>query len=794
MLPQNHAFPRRLPTWARGVLVFAFLFSTPAASQAATAPQNLLAGKLPIHSAGVKNPTRLTDGLYSNEGDEWLTDVTSRFMSSRAFVDYDLGSSRELRCALTQADNNDVYILSGSQDGVNWQPLWRVGAENGAGMRLRNQKLDVTARYVRLSATGGDALYSVSEIALYSECPTIWPPELVRTRGITVADTVNTKVVIFGIFAFFFLLVHRRKAGRSNYVLILPVIAAGWMLAADLARLYPFFDQEPSLRALLAALAALVAIKETFFKQDAAPHRKVALATLAFCAVTSFATYIHFGAPQFFDDAKGRRTLVHTGDMRQTFPTAKYFRELRFDGLNLASLAAYADDHPNLPQRRLADVRLRDLLNNLIRTGGDLSDELAKVRARFSAERWEEFRRDMRYFADTMGESDYLASLQEHGGDATPAWILPAYLLFSHLPASEATLTATALIDPLLILLLFLVVARTFGLRVMLYLAVLWGTSDFYNFGTTFMGSTLRQDWLVALGLGICALKTRRLFLGGVLLAYAGLVRVFPSEAALFLVVPLLWFVFDFWREHRRLPRIADLRSTQRPALRALAGAAVCVLAALLLTTTVFGISNNWGQWQQKSATIADAPSANNVGLRTVIAFSAEASSGSLAQRQTSNLWSEWDRLQRANFSARLPLYYLVLLLATALGLLACRGRSLEQISLIGLLLVPFYSYAPNTCLHFVFLLPLVVATAGEQAERNRSFAWVVVVLAALAIGQAFSLAEMWTDLRYTDQSLLLLIGVSLILIGLARESWRLSPLWKKEAGETDAGRGARDA
>jgi hypothetical protein len=308
------------------------------------------------------------------------------------------------------------------------------------------------------------------------------------------------------------------------------------------------------------------------------------------------------------------------------------------------------------------------------------------------------------------------------------------------------------------------------------------------------MGSTLRQDWLVALGLGICALKTRRLFLGGVLLAYAGLVRVFPSEAALFLVVPLLWFVFDFWREHRRLPRIADLRSTQRPALRALAGAAVCVLAALLLTTTVFGISNNWGQWQQKSATIADAPSANNVGLRTVIAFSAEASSGSLAQRQTSNLWSEWDRLQRANFSARLPLYYLVLLLATALGLLACRGRSLEQISLIGLLLVPFYSYAPNTCLHFVFLLPLVVATAGEQAERNRSFAWVVVVLAALAIGQAFSLAEMWTDLRYTDQSLLLLIGVSLILIGLARESWRLSPLWKKEAGETDAGRGARDA
>jgi hypothetical protein len=47
----------------------------------------------------------------------------------------------------------------------------------------------------------------------------------------------------------------------------------------------------------------------------------------------------------------------------------------------------------------------------------------------------------------------------------------------------------------------------------------------------------------------------------------------------------------------------------------------------------------------------------------------------------------------------------------------------------------------------------------------------------------------MWTDLRYTDQSILLLIAVGFLLIRLARESWRRSPLWKKEdpAGEPDA-------
>jgi hypothetical protein len=167
--------------------------------------------------------------------------------------------------------------------------------------------------------------------------------------------------------------------------------------------------------------------------------------------------------------------------------------------------------------------------------------------------------------------------------------------------------------------------------------------------------------------------------------------------------------------------------------------------------------------------------------LRNVVAFSAEFAAGSLAQRNTPDLWSEWERLQRATFSARLPLYYLVLLLATALALIACRTRSLEQICLIGLLLIPFYSYPPNQYCHFVFLLPLTVAVAGAQAERNRNFALMVIVLALLAVGQSLTFAEQWNDLRYTDQSFLLLIAFTLILIRLARQSWLAAPLWKKE-------------
>src|SRR5262249_259823 len=156
-------------------------------------------------------------------------------------------------------------------------------------------------------------------------------------------------------------------------------------------------------------------------------------------------------------------------------------------------------------------------------------DQVAEVRARFSPERWAAFTRDMHYFQDTMGARDYLGSMRDHGGNATPVWVLAAYALFRDAPATETTLSLAGLVDPLLLLLLFVRVVRTFGTQVMLLVVILFGATDFYQFGSNLVGSTLRQDWLVALGLGACALQQQRWFLGGMFVAYAGLIRAFPA-------------------------------------------------------------------------------------------------------------------------------------------------------------------------------------------------------------------------------------------------------------------------
>ena len=74
---------------ARPRLILAALAAVTLSSGAAAAaePENILAGKRPQAAKGVTNAPRLTDGLLSNEGDEWLTDVTARFTSVTSFVE-----------------------------------------------------------------------------------------------------------------------------------------------------------------------------------------------------------------------------------------------------------------------------------------------------------------------------------------------------------------------------------------------------------------------------------------------------------------------------------------------------------------------------------------------------------------------------------------------------------------------------------------------------------------------------------------------------------------------------------
>lgn len=133
------------------------------------ANKNLLATATARPIRGIEKPNVLTDGQLTFEGDEWNTDWTSK-VATDGIMEWDLGSTKPIGAGFIQGDNNDTYILLGSDDGTTWFSLWRTDIDALAGIRSRqNLAINKQARYVRLSAEGGDKLYSVAELILVSD-------------------------------------------------------------------------------------------------------------------------------------------------------------------------------------------------------------------------------------------------------------------------------------------------------------------------------------------------------------------------------------------------------------------------------------------------------------------------------------------------------------------------------------------------------------------------------------------------------------------------------------------------
>jgi hypothetical protein len=162
-------------------------------------PQNLLMGKTPVVSQGISDSRLLTDSLFSLDGDFWLTDISSRFRDESAYAIYDLGGPQPIRCVFLQGDNNDFYQIDGSINGDHFFPMYVGPPLDGPGMRTRTDKIVATARYIRITAHGGDGLYALSEVGLLNVCPIAWPPAFHRVEGTPVEDNRFAWIVLVSV-------------------------------------------------------------------------------------------------------------------------------------------------------------------------------------------------------------------------------------------------------------------------------------------------------------------------------------------------------------------------------------------------------------------------------------------------------------------------------------------------------------------------------------------------------------------------------------------------------------------
>jgi len=653
-------------------------------------PENVLAGRQPARADGVGNAPQLTDGKLAPEGADWNAPAAAILGSEQAHVDFDLGRAVRIDAAALQADNNDDYVVAISDDGNSFRELWVARPVGVPGLRTRSAEgLAATARWIRLTARGGDRAFSVTELQLWKGG---LPATAARPSSEVLAARVRTQlcylVLAFGLLLF----ATREGSSRRRLALLwMAVVVAAVFAVAAIAAAWPLGARELSAaRASAAAIVLLALLRGWDRAHRESPHRKTVVATCTFGAMLAFACFYNLGRPQFWHAAKQRPMFVHVGDMRIYQPFTKYFDELRFDGVYAASVLAFVEDERGGSLDSVGATHIRDLRDFGFRPISELKPEIAAVRKRFSDARWAEFKRDMAFFHAAMGPG-FLNSLDDHGANAPPAWVWLARLFIGHVPASEATMTIAGLLDAALLLLLAWAMWSSFGLLPMLVAMTVFGATNVYQFGTNWGGATLRHDWLVLLGFAACALRRQRWVLAGALLGFGTALRVLPINGLLGIGAPALaWLAVEWARRRRPGPRA--LLAEHRPAARVLLAAAATIAVTVVVTGLLYSFGA-WGEWWSRIKMLNEGLTINEVDLRMLIA-GADQSAAELLR-------------------ARRPLFIAAQIACVLVVVVVARRRRLEDAMLLGLPLALVLMNTVNYHAHFLFLLPLLGARRG---------------------------------------------------------------------------------
>ena len=311
-----------------------------------------------------------------------------------------------------------------------------------------------------------------------------------------------------------------------------------------------------------------------------------------------------------------------------------------------------------------------------------------------------------------MGDA-YIDSMIDHGANATPVWMLPASLLFSRASANRLTLVLTGLLDPALLILFFVVAARTFGLSTAFLCLVIFGTNSFPMHGSNWGGSTLRNDWMILLGLGICALRAERWALGGFLLGWSTMIRAFPLLVLFAVPMPAFWWFIERHFVQKRSVGFSEFLLSHQPAWRTAAGALAAATLLGITSTAVYGFEDGWKDWATKISSHASKPNTNHVGLRTVLTHGEGGVTG-----------GDWSERRSALLEARRPLIWLGMTLGVLAVLVGSRRQELHQAALLGMMLIPILFYPANYYLHSLFVLPLLATS-----DQDRRWYWVGLVL-----------------------------------------------------------------
>ena len=522
----------------------------------------------------------------------------------------------------------------------------------------------------------------------------------------------------------------RTPAHRPRTFLSLAFLAAG-ALAAAYGLAFDLHAPEHIVRGTKAAIAlsaaALSMIEGARRLAGQRTPRRVVQALAMAVAAWGTAAYVSFGDI-------GYARFYHRHEFFHYYLGAKYDRELGYEWLYKCTAVAQVE----LGQGNEVRARkLRELVHDQLEPTAPTLEHPELCKQRFADDRWAAFKADVKFFRSTSSLQYWNDMQKDHGYNPPPVWTLTGHLLASIAPASDTTLLALSMLDPLLFVATFAVIGWGFGWRVFAVALGFWGCqvpAEYFWTG----GAFLRQDWLFFIVASACLLRKRWFALAGAALAWATLLRVFPGIVLIgWLVVALAYFA-----RHKRW---------KREHLRVAMGGIVATALLVPVSAAVAG-PQAYIDFKHHIDTHMATPLTNNMGLRTLVSHGPAGRMKFTRDEKQLDPFGDWKRMRRERFEGLKPLYLLTLgALGVAYVWVVRRVRSLWIAQALAVVFVA--ATVEMTCYYYsIFLLAILLSRVRKGFEQGALF---VAGMSQLLVQNR--LLSYYYDDRYTVQSLLFL-------------------------------------
>jgi hypothetical protein len=240
-------------------------------------------------------------------------------------------------------------------------------------------------------------------------------------------------------------------------------------------------------------------------------------------------------------------------------------------------------------------------------------------------------------------------------------------------------------------------------------------------------GAYLRWDWLFHMTAGVCLAKKGKYALGGFLMAYSGLLRVFPGFLLLgpiFLVIqqmldqtkdrpmPAAGSVLGRWLRYvfvrlppRELP--AMMRRVERGPRMVIAGAVLAVVTLVPISMAVSGGPGAYKAFMQNSKKHTSTALTNYMGWRTVATFKFDEATYLLRTDRLEDPWKDWKDARLRTYHQRKWFYLLGVAAFMALLYGAVRKRESWEAAALSTIMIA--AVPELTCYYYSFLIVMAL-------------------------------------------------------------------------------------